>query len=353
VSEFAEFPSIGGAHSGEMMVFQRGFRELYNLGQERRLNRFKEQGFVGGLTVLLLQSPSVFGKKAARNCVEQSMRTAISGILILGCAAALGQATDNLTFEVAAIRAWPQEPHEASSISGGPGRADPTRMTWTGQSLLKLLWIAYDLPQYQVTGPDWLMTERYDIFAKVPPGATKEQANVMLQNLLKERFRLVAHYESKEFPVEELTVAPGGPKLKETDLDPNKLLPPEGDSNLERGPDGLLHLIAPGMVTGGSFVASRYVANSIGAKAQTMAQLARTLGNLLGHPVIDKTGLTAKYDFDVKAGPPATTQRDGASDPGPNLAAAVQKQLGLKLTKVKGKVDVLVIDKANKIPAEN
>ena len=268
--------------------------------------------------------------------------------ILLPRAVRLGQATDSPTFEVAAVR--PSGPREATSSSGGPGTADPGRMTWTGQTLYKLLWIAYDLPQYQVTGPDWLMTEPYDIVAKVPPGTTKEQVNVMLQNLLKERFRLVAHHESKEFPVEELTVAQGGPKLKETDFDPNT---PVGDSNLERGPDGFLHLIAPGIVTGGSVVAGHYVASVIGAKAQTMAQLASTLGSQLGHPVIDKTGLTGKYDFDVNAGPAAAARGDGASDPGPNLAAAVQKQLGLKLTKFKGKLDVLVIDKVNKIPADD
>jgi uncharacterized protein (TIGR03435 family) len=280
------------------------------------------------------------------------VRTAIFGILILGCAAALGQATDNLTFEVASARPYPQVRIEYPTIRGGPGTASPTRMIWTGQTFLKLILIAYDLPEYQVTGPDWLMTERYDILATVPPGATKEQAKVMLQNLLKERFRLVTHYESKEFPVEELTVARGGPKLKETDLDPNKPPLSDDESNLARGSDGLLHLIAPGMVTSGSRAASRY-ANRIAAKAQTMEQLARTLGNILDHPVIDRTGLTAKYDFDIYAAPPATTQGDGASDPGPNLVAAIQKQLGLKLTKLKGKVDVLVVDKADKIPTEN
>jgi hypothetical protein len=86
------------------------------------------------------------------------MRTAISGILILACTAAFGQATDSLTFEVATVRL--HEVQQAPSISGGPGirggpgTADPGRMTWTGEPLHKLLWIAYGLPQYQVTGPN-------------------------------------------------------------------------------------------------------------------------------------------------------------------------------------------------------
>jgi uncharacterized protein (TIGR03435 family) len=79
---------------------------------------------------------------------------------------------------------------------------------------------------YQISGPAWLASERYDIAAKVPAGATQEQVDVMWQNLLLERFGLRLHHESKEFKVEELVVAKGGPKLKETAQDPTAPLPP-------------------------------------------------------------------------------------------------------------------------------
>ena len=113
-------------------------------------------------------------------------------------------------------------------------------------------------------------------------------------------------------------------------------------------------------------------------KAQTMEQLAATLGNQLGHPVVDKTGLAAKYDFvleftpDFNGGmlPPGaiglgagpgpvsaggdSTQAPKASDPaGATLIAALQKELGLKLVATKAPLDVLVIDKAEKEPTEN
>ena len=75
---------------------------------------------------------------------------------------------------------------------------------------------AYDVKAYQVSGPAWLDTERYDVAVKVRAGATKDQVKVMWQNLLAERFGVKVHHESKEFQVEELVIAKGGPKLKET-----------------------------------------------------------------------------------------------------------------------------------------
>ena len=85
---------------------------------------------------------------------------------------------------------------------------------------------AYDVKPYQVSGPDWLDTERYDIAAKVPAGATKEQVNAMWQSLLAERFGVTLHHESKEFQVEELVIGRGGHKLKESAEDPAAPLPP-------------------------------------------------------------------------------------------------------------------------------
>ena len=127
---------------------------------------------------------------------------------------------DSLTFEVASVkRTPPPEPNARVFFGpprGGPGTSDPGQITWTNAALRNILMTAYDVQTYQITAPDWMNTERYDIVAKVPAGATKAQVNVMWQNLLKERFGMVLHHESKEFQVDELTVAKGGSKLKET-----------------------------------------------------------------------------------------------------------------------------------------
>src|SRR5207253_2366492 len=82
-------------------------------------------------------------------------------------------------------------------------------------SLRELIPMAYDVKPFQVTGPDWLSAQRFDILAKLPEGATKEQVPAMLRALLEERFKLKAHRENKEQPVYSLEVAKGGPKFKE------------------------------------------------------------------------------------------------------------------------------------------
>ena len=83
-----------------------------------------------------------------------------------------------------------------------------------------LLTMAYDVKPYQINGPAWLDSERYDIIAKVPAGTTKDQVKVMWQNLLVDRFGLTLHHESKIFQVEEMQIAKAG-KLKETTPDSN------------------------------------------------------------------------------------------------------------------------------------
>jgi uncharacterized protein (TIGR03435 family) len=200
------------------------------------------------------------------------------------------------------------------------------------------------------------------------PGTTKEQGNIMWQNLLKERFGLVVHHDSKEFQVEELQVAKGGPKFKETTLEPNAPLatPPSGPPQLDK--NGFLDLhgrraMIIMMRMGPTGPSAQLVGN-----AQTMSELATLLGNQLNKPVVDKTGLTGKYDIqieftpDMSAMPPPpgvglepgrATSTDSASDPGSTLEAAIQQQLGLRLVSGKAKLDVVVVDKTEKVPTEN
>ena len=174
---------------------------------------------------------------------------------------------------------------------------------------------AYDVKEYQVSGPGWLDTERYDIVVKFPPGATKEQVNVMWQNLLAERFGVMLHHESKEFQVEELVVDKSGSKLKETAWDPATPLepgPPQRDKNGEFSSPGLVTTISP-RENGASV-------HTV-AKAQPISQLTAMLTNVLHRPVFDKTGLAGKYDFrsisrsiTIGSGLPAATAWPG---PGP------------------------------------
>lgn len=315
------------------------------------------------------------------------MRPANLAIGVLILRAAFGQATtERLTFDVASIKPFsPPQPGAGGGRGGGfffgrgggPGTPDPGRVNWTGASLRDLLTTAYDVKRYQVTGPAWLDSERYEIVAKVPAGATKEQVNVMWQNLLADRFGVVLHRESKEFQVEELTEAKGGSKLKETELDAAAQAagpptgPPSGPPKLDK--NGFPELPGPGQIIMiGPGPTGQMVAHLV-AKARTMADLTDLLGNQLNKPVVNKTGLTGKYDYAIEYTPdlnglplpppppgaggpgagPAAAPGGDAAEPGSNLVSAVQQQLGLKLTTAKAKLDVLVIDKAEKVPTEN
>lgn len=311
-----------------------------------------------------------------------NMRSAIlAGIVFLaGFAAMYGQAPADKrpTFDVASIKPFemPAPGPGGKGVffgrGGGPGTRDPGRLNWSGATLHDLIATAYDVKRIQVTGPDWIDTERYDIVAKVPDGASKDDVKLMWQSLLAERFGLVFHREQKEFTVEELTVAKGGPKLKVTDIDANApapaapdVLPPDGP---KRDANGFPQLDRPGQAIMISPGPNGQPLAHLVAKAQTMANLADLLGMQLNKPVVDKTGLTQKYDYNIEftpdlsgmpapppgafGPPPGATAGDAAAEPGTNLVAAIQ-QLGLRLNSTKGKLDVLVIDKAVKTPTEN
>jgi uncharacterized protein (TIGR03435 family) len=289
----------------------------------------------------------------------------ITGNIVLACVSVFGQTPESLTFEVASVkRTPPPEPNARVFFGpprGGPGTSDPGQITWTNAALRNILMTAYDVQTYQVTSPDWLATERYDIVAKVPAGATKAQVNVMWQNLLKERFGMVLHHESKELPVDELTVAKGGSKLKET-ADPNiePFTPVAGPPRVDK--NGVPEMNGSGAIVTIFPTANGATARMV-AKGLPSSDIAGRLAASRRRPVIDKTGLTGKYDFILEFAldttgiplPPGfpTQAENNASDPGSDIAAAVEKQLRLKLTSTKGKLDVIVIDHAEKTPTEN
>jgi uncharacterized protein (TIGR03435 family) len=293
------------------------------------------------------------------------MRWALPGIgfAVFTCALALGQSADSPAFEVASVKpsapGWERGGVYFGPARGGPGTPDPGQISWSYARLRDLLMAAYDVKTYQLTGPAWIDMERYDVAAKVPPGTAKEQVSIMWQKLLAERFGVKVHHQSKEFQVEELVVAKGGPKLKETTEDLAAPTPP-GPPKFK---DGVLS--GPGLVTTILMVANRGSARTI-AKAQPLSKLTAMLSAQLNRPVLDKTGLTGMYDFnieftiDASGFPPppgapasATAPGNGASDPGPDLAAAVEQQLGLRLVASKAKLDVVVIDKVERVPTDN
>jgi hypothetical protein len=141
----------------------------------------------------------------------------VFGLLVLASGAAIAQNVPARAFEASSVK--PAAPDaKGSGTRGGPGTADPGQATFTGVTLSTVVMTAWDVKPYQIQGPNWLDTEKYDIVAKVPAGTSKEQFRLMLQNLLTERFRMALHHESKQFQGFELTIGKNGSKLKTTRL---------------------------------------------------------------------------------------------------------------------------------------
>jgi len=298
---------------------------------------------------------------------------------------AYGQTADKaLTFDAASVKpATPPTPDGRGMImmqgpSGGPGTKDPGRIRYPNMSMKNILMNAYDMKAFQIVGPGWLDTERFDITATMPPETTKEQFRAMLRNLLAERFKMTVHRETKELPMYSLVVARNGPKMQESadvpapkDDGDTPPPPPPLPSQPKIGPDGFP--ILPQLAgRGGIFnIMMNGRARLIGQQ-QTMQDLATRLTGLLSRPVTDATGLKAKYDFTLTyapegmngpMGPMPPPPPGGAggspsasmpeAEPLPDIFGAVQAQLGLKLEPKKGPVEMIVVDHIDKTPTAN
>src|ERR1039458_4139891 len=184
--------------------------------------------------------------------VEDKMRNTVRRLtvcLAFTAIAALAQTAP--TFEVASIK--PAAPLDmmkvAAEIQAGHmpkigAHVDAARAEYTYMALKELIVTAYKVKPYQITGPDWIATTRFDIVAKMPEGASKSDAPKMLQALLEERFKLAVHRDKKENPVLALVVAKGGAKMQESPapvaIDENTPLKP-GEMSADT-PDGPVRL---------------------------------------------------------------------------------------------------------------
>jgi uncharacterized protein (TIGR03435 family) len=258
------------------------------------------------------------------------------------------------SFEVASVTPWkPTSGPMGGYMRGGPGSKDPELLTAQNFPLKFVVMRAWNLAEYGIAAPDWMNSEKFDIKAKIPRDATREQFSVMLQNLLIERFRMKVHFEKRELPLYEVTVAKGGPKFKPSD----RAVRPEPGRKPGQDSEGY-----PGIQPGVTAVAVIRDHWRSQLADRPMADLITQLSDQFRAPVIDRTGLDGRYDIVLSWVDPRGTEparNDGstpvaASDPGgPTLEAAVLSQLGLRLEKKRGPVDVLVIDHAEKIPTEN
>ncbi len=215
-------------------------------------------------------------------------------------------------------------------------RAAPDGISLENINVKSLINSAYNVkPDSIVGGPDWINSNHYDINAKVtpsgdaaPPALTDAQRKQMLQSLLAGRFKLAVHPESKVGAIYELDFAKGGSKLHEST-----------SSNASPTANAPGSLPAPrARMTFGN--------GQLTGKAIALSTLVDLLSSQLHRPVVDKTGLTGKYDIDLHWTPDSLSASETASSDasGPSLFTALQEQLGLKLNPAKGAVETLVID---------
>ena len=214
-------------------------------------------------------------------------------------------------------------------------------------------------PLHMEGGPSWMQSEHYSLLAKSDgPVRTEFLAGPMLQSFLEERFRLKAHREAREMAVYAMTVGKGGLKvqpLAEGACTPLDLTHPPAPTKPGDPPPNLCGVMMMGRTARGDMM--------IEVRGSTMTQFAQRLSGRVDHTVVDKTGIAGKFNFHLEFTPdpsmggqappggrggdpngPATTNPSPPADAGPTIFAALQEQIGLKLSPERGTVSFLIID---------
>jgi len=272
--------------------------------------------------------------------------------------------TGRPSFEVASVK--PAELDPAKLLSGQQrigATIDAARVDLRSLSLADLIRTAYRVSAYQLSGPEWMNTLRFDVVAKLPEGAKRSEIPEMLETLLEQRFQLKFHHSTKEVPGYELVVAKGGARLKESVLDPstpesgviqsNSALNKKGGVT-NTGPNGVIK-----QTTGPKGM-------HLDIQGMTLPALGEYLARLTLSPVANQTDLKGRYDFELDLSREelvALARADGGAigaplqtpepDPDAVTLAVSLDRIGLKLTPHKQPVDLLVIDHLEKSPTEN
>jgi uncharacterized protein (TIGR03435 family) len=296
------------------------------------------------------------------------------------------------SFEVASVRKSPP-PDMRAMIEGlrqgrrpDSLRVDGSRATFTYKSLKQLIAYGYGLRDFQVEGPEWLATDRIEISAKLPDGATENDVPEMTRALLVERFKLAAHQETKDAPVLGLMLTKSGQKLTESNepveqLDPNAELKPgesrmdsvDGPVLLTKNPNGTTtyHLGARGTFTlKYDQEAHTMELTAKGMSMRGLAVMITSLGGGQGREAVDMSGVKGRYDAVLEFSQtdlmqslkdagivlpvrPGAASESMASEPGDgaNLSASLAR-LGLKLEKSHAPVQRLMVDHVEADPIE-
>jgi uncharacterized protein (TIGR03435 family) len=250
------------------------------------------------------------------------------------------------TFEVASVKL-----NKSGTTQANIGML-PNGVSFVNLPLRGIIQLAYGINQpSKLAGvPDWAVTERYDINARAAGPITTEERRLMLQALLADRLKLVARWDKREVSVFALMPARTDGKLGKN-LVESKGCIARGSADAKEAAAGAQTTPICGPQTGST---GRLIL--LGSPIQQFTSL---LALMLGHTVVDKTGLTGSYDIDLTFTPeqpiPAGVNIPGPpADPsGPSIYTAVREQLGLKLESQRDQEDVLVIDHVERQPAGN
>jgi uncharacterized protein (TIGR03435 family) len=286
------------------------------------------------------------------------------GVRILFLAVAWFAQSGRPAFEVASIKPSVNATRQAVAAAG---RTDGAQFRIAGLTIKDYISMGYAVKLYQISGPDWITTDRFDIAATLPEGSRPNQVPAMMQALLEDRFALKTHRETKEFPVYALRIAPGGLKMIEV---PSAAGGNDSDSEVPQTftRQGSGQGIAVDLGQGASF---NFANNKIEAKKINLAWLAGMLERFMDRPVVDQTRVNGSYDlaFDlspedyramliraaVAAGLVMSPDALRALDTSPAPASLFEglAKFGLKLEGTKAPLDMLVVDSVRKTPTEN
>jgi uncharacterized protein (TIGR03435 family) len=282
----------------------------------------------------------------------------VLAILAAAAAAANAQTKEAPAFEVASIRPSPEGP-PAAGAAGVHITKEQVHFAYL--SLRDYLSIAYSVPIQRISAPDWINSARFDVGATFPGGATPEQFPQMIQSLLRDRFKLQAHIESKESPVFTLEVANSGLKLTRVPDDAPSDAPISVTSS--GGADG----VTADLGQGASLVFNN---KQFEARKVTMKILVELLSRFMDRPILDLTKLDGRYNVAfavsqedympmlvrsaVNAGITLPPQAMALLD-APSIGSVENglKSLGLSLEARRAPLDLLVVDSLAKTPTAN
>ncbi|MDR3699235.1 MAG: TIGR03435 family protein [Candidatus Sulfopaludibacter sp.] len=242
--------------------------------------------------------------------------------MALSAGAVCGQTAPPPAFDVASVKVSASGQRGGNPILNQNIRATTGSLTMRHVTLKACIQWAYHVFEYQVSGPNWIDSDHYDIAAKAAGPATEPELRLMLQTLLADRFQLAFHRQTTEKQAYVLSVGKNGPKFHESAED--------GESDIQ-----------PDQKT-----------MSVSVRRVSISQLIDPLSHMFQMPVVDMTGLNGRYDVAISMAKYIPQSGDRA-DPISIIQTALEEDLGLKLEARKMPLDYLIVDRAARVPSGN